>query len=139
MASRDVLNAEERDNGPCGDLGCRLSSKVVGPDLVGGFKSGAGENVGRPKRRINLGHRGLKAQTHSPRNSSPEVLRPKKRTRNSVDNDIPGFGFVGFTANLQNPIDLNSSAQSSEAQVGDLPLSEIQTEGLAGYWCSSGS
>ncbi|MFS7952204.1 hypothetical protein Hanom_Chr07g00604231 [Helianthus anomalus] len=128
---RDALNAEERDIGLCGDIGCRLSPKVVGPDLVGLFKSGAGEEVGRPKRRSNLGQKGSKVQTHSPRNSSPEVLRPKKRTRNSVDNDVPGFGFVGFTANLQN-IDLNSSVQSSEVQVGDSPQPEIQTEGLAG-------
>ncbi|MFS8022752.1 hypothetical protein Hanom_Chr16g01443191 [Helianthus anomalus] len=131
MASRDVFNAEERENGACGVLGCRLSSKVVGPDLVGGFKSGAGEDVGRPKRRSNLGQKGSKAQTQPLSNSSPEGLRPRKRTRNSVEDDVPGFGFVGFTANLKNNIDLNTSAQTSEAQVGVTPMSDLQS-GMAG-------
>ncbi|MFS7915879.1 hypothetical protein Hanom_Chr02g00170541 [Helianthus anomalus] len=108
--------AQERENCRFGVQGFHLGSKVVGPEVVGGFNSGSGEKVGRPRRRVMVGQRSLRTQVHSSSNKSVEDSRPKKRSRCSVEDVAPGFGFVGFTSNLGNPLDLNTRAPSAESQ-----------------------
>ncbi|KAJ0530805.1 hypothetical protein HanOQP8_Chr10g0374831 [Helianthus annuus] len=54
-------NDEGREGSLLGSQGFQLGSRGVGPMLVGGFKSGSGEKVGRPKRRCNLGQRKSRA------------------------------------------------------------------------------
>ncbi|MFS7931530.1 hypothetical protein Hanom_Chr04g00357041 [Helianthus anomalus] len=127
-ASAANLNDEEREVNLEVGLGCRLNVNVVGPDSGGVFTSGAGNKVSRPKRRPVVGHRGQKAHSLSPQIISPEGSRPKKRTREFLEDNSPGFGFVGFRANLNTPIDLNSRAVSSEAQMGDTTQPEVQND-----------
>ncbi|KAM0015112.1 hypothetical protein Hdeb2414_s0033g00722281 [Helianthus debilis subsp. tardiflorus] len=103
------------------DEGIRLGSKVVGPEVVRGFKSGSGERRNRTYRRGVLGLKSTKAQTQSKGNKeiSPDAIRPKKRSRNYEKVEEPGFGFVGFTSRTQTQLDLNRRAQSSETLAAD--------------------
>ncbi|KAJ0500425.1 hypothetical protein HanRHA438_Chr11g0487901 [Helianthus annuus] len=101
--------------------GIRLGSKVVGPEVARGFKSGSGERRNRTYRRGVLGLKSTKAQTQSKGNKeiSPDAIRPKKRSRNYEKVEEPGFGFVGFTSRSQSQLDLNRRAQSSETLAAD--------------------
>ncbi|KAM0017660.1 hypothetical protein Hdeb2414_s0027g00690551 [Helianthus debilis subsp. tardiflorus] len=101
--------------------GIRLGSKVVGPEVVMGFKCGSGGRCNRTKRRGVLGLKSTKAQSQSKGNKerSPDDVRPKKRSRNFEKDDEPGFGFVGFTSRTHTQLDLNIRAQSSETLAAD--------------------
>ncbi|KAJ0430011.1 putative RNA recognition motif domain, nucleotide-binding alpha-beta plait domain superfamily [Helianthus annuus] len=66
-----------------------------GPEVLGIFISGSGEKVGRPRRRSAMGQRLSVPKTHRVVNSSPEEVRPRKRSRGSTEEEVPGFGFVG--------------------------------------------
>ncbi|MFS7978097.1 hypothetical protein Hanom_Chr10g00911641 [Helianthus anomalus] len=77
--------------------GPHLKSAGVGPEVTGVFFSGSGEKVGRPRRRHKLGDRVSRPQAQSLNISPPVDSRPKKRSRALVDDETPGFGFVGFT------------------------------------------
>ncbi|KAJ0429078.1 hypothetical protein HanHA300_Chr17g0653281 [Helianthus annuus] len=110
---------EEREFMPFVIQGCQLKSVGVGPEVAGVFKSGSGEKVGRPRRRYALGQRSSKSQAHLLVNNSSVAVRPKKRSRGLVEDDVPGFGFVGFTSRLGTPLDLNSLAPSSESSADD--------------------
>ncbi|KAJ0754284.1 putative RNA-directed DNA polymerase [Helianthus annuus] len=98
-----------------------LVSKVVGPEVVMGFKGGSGQKCKRIKRRGNLGSKFAKAQPQSKGNKdkSPDDTRPKKRSRNCENEDEPGFGFIGFTSRLPSQLDLNSRAHSTETLAAD--------------------
>ncbi|KAJ0639873.1 putative RNA recognition motif domain, nucleotide-binding alpha-beta plait domain superfamily [Helianthus annuus] len=97
----DVHINEEREENLLSGQESPLSFKKGGPDFCGNFTSGSGESVGRPKRRIILGLRGVRSKANSPGNRSPEERRPNKRTRSLMEDDNPGFGFVGFTSKLE--------------------------------------
>ncbi|KAF5787418.1 hypothetical protein HanXRQr2_Chr10g0452521 [Helianthus annuus] len=122
-------NDEEREGSLLGSQGFQLGSRGVGPMLVGAFKSESGEKVGRPKRRCNLGQRKSRAQVHPSVNNSPEDLRPKKISRSLMEHNSHGFGFVGFTSHRLTPLDLNTSAPSSEPQDGVSADPEDQVKG----------
>ncbi|KAJ0501657.1 hypothetical protein HanHA300_Chr11g0403261 [Helianthus annuus] len=113
-------NYEERDSRPSDILGCQLKSAGVGPKVIGIFKSGSGEKVGRPRRRHTLGIRASRSASQSGNINSPVETRPKKRSRAFEEVEAHGFGFVGFTSRSNHtPLDLNSQAQSSDTLVDD--------------------
>ncbi|KAJ0725403.1 hypothetical protein HanPI659440_Chr12g0458331 [Helianthus annuus] len=106
------------------------SSREVGPVEFNGFKCGPGKESSRPCRRPGVEVKARKAQPRSRGNAagSPADIRPKKRPRNSLEDTEPGlepgFGFVGFTDNLNSGLDLNSRARSSETleDVAQVPV-----------------
>ncbi|MFS7907749.1 hypothetical protein Hanom_Chr01g00074971 [Helianthus anomalus] len=93
------VNEEREGNSPSGQES-RLGSDKEGPGFCGNFFSGAGDSVGRPKRRANVGLKGARPKANLPGNRSPEERRPNKRSRSLMEDEIPGFGFVGFTSKL---------------------------------------
>ncbi|KAM0013490.1 putative RNA recognition motif domain, nucleotide-binding alpha-beta plait domain superfamily [Helianthus debilis subsp. tardiflorus] len=126
-------NHEEREDMPVDVPGPHLKSAGVGPEVAGVFNSGSGEKVGRPRRRHKLGYRAPRSQAQSLNISPPVDSRPKKRSRALVDNEAPGFGFVGFTSRLnRTPLDLNSQAQSSDTLADDSLVPGCQIKGLNG-------
>ncbi|MFS7907344.1 hypothetical protein Hanom_Chr01g00070181 [Helianthus anomalus] len=94
---------------------CQQKSVGGGPQVPGIFKSGSGEKVGRPRRRCALGQRSSVPKAHRVVINSPGEVRPKKRSRGLTEEEVPGFGFVGFTSRSGTPLDLNSLAPSSES------------------------
>ncbi|KAM0008290.1 hypothetical protein Hdeb2414_s0116g00801421 [Helianthus debilis subsp. tardiflorus] len=106
---------EERKSMPFVIKGCQQKSVGGGPEVPGFFKSGSGEKVGRPRRRCALGQRSSVPKAQRVVNNSPGEVRPKKRSRGLAEEEVPGFGFVGFTSRLDTPLDLNSIAPSSES------------------------
>ncbi|MFS7925956.1 hypothetical protein Hanom_Chr04g00291231 [Helianthus anomalus] len=89
-----IIN-EVRDSMPFVTKECQQKSVGGGPEVPGNFKSGSGRKVGRPRRRSALGQRPSVPKVHRVVNSSPEEVRPKKRSRGTSEEEVPGFGFVG--------------------------------------------
>ncbi|MFS7998170.1 hypothetical protein Hanom_Chr12g01150551 [Helianthus anomalus] len=79
----------DNDVGPF-PFGCGVGSASFG---LGGLSS---DRSPGPSRRARLGFRHRKGQAHEGKSYSPEEARPKKRTRQEVEVNEEGFGFVGF-------------------------------------------
>ncbi|MFS7942906.1 hypothetical protein Hanom_Chr06g00493921 [Helianthus anomalus] len=92
--------------------------KVVGPEEVCNFRCGSGESKKKPSRRRRSGLVSKKAQSssfHGKEDLSGDA-RPKKRPRESASEELPGFGFVGFTDRLQSE-GLGTEGEESEGPV----------------------
>ncbi|MFS7982552.1 hypothetical protein Hanom_Chr10g00964231 [Helianthus anomalus] len=92
--------------------------KVVGPEEVCNFHCGSGERKKKPNRRRRSGLGTLKAQSRS-FNGKEDIsgdARPRKRPRESASEELPGFGFVGFTDRLHSE-GLGEEGEESEGPV----------------------
>ncbi|MFS8029687.1 hypothetical protein Hanom_Chr17g01525241 [Helianthus anomalus] len=94
-----IIN-EERDSLSFVSKACQQKSVGGGPEVSRIFKCGSGEKVGRPRRRCALGQRLSAPKAHRVVNGSPEDVRPKKRSRGLTEEEVPGFGYVGFTSRV---------------------------------------
>ncbi|KAJ0582905.1 putative RNA-directed DNA polymerase [Helianthus annuus] len=124
----------ENDGGPVAKEVNIASVKKVGPEEVVRFKCGSGERKDRPYRRPGLGQINRKTHNQSKgiSDGSPSEVRPKKRSRKTVEDSEYGFGFVGFTNKSNRALDLNSRATSDETLAEDSIPQECSHKGMTG-------
>ncbi|KAJ0558123.1 hypothetical protein HanIR_Chr07g0332851 [Helianthus annuus] len=108
--------------------------------FMGPSEVGSGKSI----RKSRLGLRSRMGQSSSPKDISPDSLRPKKRGRSEPNDFPPGFGFIGFTsrggeaavsdpsvvAGNESNIDLNVRASSEECAVGDQDVAGVHGGGV---------